>query len=285
MLKLSGTYVSGSAWALNEPGHIVGWFSGNEDTWGHAFLHDGAAMTDLGTLPGKAYSIATSINALDEVIGYSFGEWVYYPCCGYLWTNNIQRAFYYRDGAIIDLTSRLPEGAGVVTVPIAINDAGRILAPVAGQSVVLVPPVTADADADGKLDLLDYGVLAACLGGPGAESSPPTPMLPVECVRLFDLDLDYDVDLHDFVQFEAWMTHPGQIMGTVEYAGAVAGTIRVRASDTDYDGFEYETALSAPGPFAIKVWRTGDYNVSAFVDSNVNGVADPGEPFAPCGLH
>jgi len=41
MQQLSGPYISGSARAVNAAGHVVGWKSNNDDTWGRAFLHDG----------------------------------------------------------------------------------------------------------------------------------------------------------------------------------------------------------------------------------------------------
>jgi probable HAF family extracellular repeat protein len=157
MLKLSGGYVSGSAWAVNDLGHVVGWASGNEDTWGRAFLHDGIVMTSLGTLSGKSYSIATAVNGLDEVVGQAFGEWVWYPCCGWLWTNSIKRAFLYRDGVITDLNTMMPAGTvGYLTVPVGINDSGKILCPLDQETVLLVPFAAADPDGDGNVSLADF---------------------------------------------------------------------------------------------------------------------------------
>lgn len=60
-----------------------------------------------------------------------------------------------------------------------------------------------DTDADGDLDLEDYGVLAACLAGP---DTPPTPGGCPVPAELVDTDGDGDVDLQDFATFEALFT-------------------------------------------------------------------------------
>jgi len=128
MQQLTGPYVSGSARAVNEAGHVVGWKSLNEDHWGRAFLHDGTTMTDLGKIPGKAYTIATAVNDLDEVVGYGFGEWVHYPCCGLIWTNGIKRAFVRTGGETVNLNTLIHSESGwTLTVANGINDAGQIV--------------------------------------------------------------------------------------------------------------------------------------------------------------
>lgn len=128
MQQLSGVYQSGSARAVNEAGHVVGWESSNEDFWGHAFLHDGTTMTDVGSIPGKSYSIATALNENDDFVGHAFGEWVYYPCCGLLWTNAINRAFIHTGGETVDLNTLIHSASGwTLTVASGINDAGQIV--------------------------------------------------------------------------------------------------------------------------------------------------------------
>lgn len=281
MLRLDGAYMSGSAWALNDLGHIVGWTSMYEDTWGDAFLYDGTVMTGLGSLPGTSYSIATAINNLDEVVGYSFGEWVWSDCCGWLWTNGIYHPFYYRDGVMVDVNSLIPaEPGGAVGVPVDINDSGKMLAPLGSEAVVVMPISTADGDADGSLTLADFGVFVGCFAGPQADPSPPPPMLGADCIRVFDLDSDYDVDLADVARFEQMYSHPGVVRGTVEYTGTAVGDIVVTAANTWPDGFSYTTIMPDAGAFEVIVWRTGDYALSAYLDANDNGSWDSDEPYA-----
>jgi len=57
-----------SAYGINNNGHVVG---RAEDAYGshHAFLHDGATMIDLGTLPCCGESAAYDINDAEQVIG------------------------------------------------------------------------------------------------------------------------------------------------------------------------------------------------------------------------
>lgn len=96
-------YVSGSAWAVNEDGHSTGWMSQLDDTWGNAFVFDGATITALPHLPSTWYTIASGINASDHVVGHGFGEWVYQACCGYLASYTSHHAFVNRGGNTIEL--------------------------------------------------------------------------------------------------------------------------------------------------------------------------------------
>ncbi len=282
MLKISGSFVSGSAWALNELGHVAGWKSDNEDFWGHAFLHDGITMTDLGTIPGKAHTIATAVNNLDVVVGQAFGEWVWADWCQCnVWTNNIKRAFIYSNSQILDLNTMIPDDeTGELTIPLGINDSGKILTPLGGEIVVLSPIVTADPNDDGHVDLADFASFVDCLAGADADPAPASSMHPAECIRLVDFDRDYDVDTADFARLQVWMTDPGRVLGSVAYTGTATGDIHVTATGTE-TGFQYHAIIAGPGPFTIDLWRTDDYEVSAFLDSNGNGVREAGEPWAP----
>lgn len=66
-----GTFGGAESWAygLNNHGFVVGW-AGKEDETYHAFVWDGAAMTDLGTL-GGLYSSAYDINDQGVIVGFA----------------------------------------------------------------------------------------------------------------------------------------------------------------------------------------------------------------------
>lgn len=164
-----GLYVSGSARDVNEDGHVTGWMSMNDDTWGNSFLFDGNAITLLPAMPGKWYSIANGINASDHVVGYGFGEYVWYPCCGYLYNGTILRAFVNRGAGTENLNDLIDAASGwVLTQAEAINGAGWIVGSgtVAGHSgAFLLRPVTAcqvdlghGGHGDGKLSLCGQGL-------------------------------------------------------------------------------------------------------------------------------
>lgn len=58
-----------------------------------------------------------------------------------------------------------------------------------------------DYDRDGAVGLVDYAELVACVTGPrSAELSP--------CCRIFDFELDDDIDLFDFAEFAVSLTSP-----------------------------------------------------------------------------
>ena len=40
---------------------------------GGAFLERGGVLTDLGALPGGAFTVAFALNSRDQVVGYAFG--------------------------------------------------------------------------------------------------------------------------------------------------------------------------------------------------------------------
>jgi hypothetical protein len=61
----------------------------------------------------------------------------------------------------------------------------------------------ADFDADGDVDVDDYFFFADCLAGPNATPAPSEPgVTPQDCLDVFDLDFDEDVDLSDFGVFQ-----------------------------------------------------------------------------------
>lgn len=128
MTQLTGSYVSGSAWAINDAGHTAGWRSFVDDSWGDTFIHDGTGMTILPDIPGKAHSIPTDINELDEVCGYAFGEWIYLPCCGSMWSNAIQVAYHFDGSQMRRLDELVHAGLGwSLKRATGLNDAGWIV--------------------------------------------------------------------------------------------------------------------------------------------------------------
>ncbi len=96
---LGGKRSRSHALAINDAGQVVGW---SETATGetHAFLWENGKMIDLGTLPGYAKSIASGINAKDQVVGYSEAPIQQAP---------FNAAFLWQDGTMQDLGA--PPGA------------------------------------------------------------------------------------------------------------------------------------------------------------------------------
>jgi probable HAF family extracellular repeat protein len=140
---LGGTTSSGNF--INAAGHVAGTtgvdFNSNRS---HAFLYDGTAMRDLGTLGPTAtvsdVSIGLGVNNHDEVVGWSY---LLLPSGGVY-----QVPFIYRNGQMQNLEA-LVDGslAGYRLLSAnAINDAGQIVvdatrAPTNQHRAVLLTPV------------------------------------------------------------------------------------------------------------------------------------------------
>jgi probable HAF family extracellular repeat protein len=98
------------ALAINDKDQVVGYADLPEETVTHAFLYTAGKMKDLGTQgPAFTHSIATGINNLGQVVGYSFTR-SRDPVPGH--------AFIYSANTFTDLG----EGAAL-----AINDYGQVL--------------------------------------------------------------------------------------------------------------------------------------------------------------
>lgn len=161
---LLGAY--GIVSGLNNRGQVVGWMVVAGDQFNHAFLSNGKALSDLGTLGGN-FSLAEGINDSGDVVGVSTlpGD---QANDGFLWRNGVMTdlgtlggdpcsaalsvnskgqvlgasesaaggcnewttALLWEDGGpSVDLNSLVPSGSGVdLTAALWANDRGEIVA-------------------------------------------------------------------------------------------------------------------------------------------------------------
>lgn len=104
---LGGNY--SAATAINDDGAVIG-SSFTRDGRRHAFLYENGKMTDL--TPAADYSTAVDINNFGQVVGTVDNQ-----------------PFLYTDGKLINPNTLLdPNAYWRMTTPVAINDAGQILA-------------------------------------------------------------------------------------------------------------------------------------------------------------
>jgi len=128
------------AWDVNDDKQVVGeGFNGAGDY--RAFLWQGGAATDLGTLPGMGSSEAYGVNNAGGVVGRAE------PPEG---VQASTRAFLYRDGMMHDLNDLIPAESGYFVADArAINDRGAIAAvaftPAGAIHAVLLLPAGATA--------------------------------------------------------------------------------------------------------------------------------------------
>ncbi|MFO0952298.1 MAG: hypothetical protein U0835_14335 [Isosphaeraceae bacterium] len=126
-----------SARAMNANGDVVGVSSVSTDPNGfmHAFLaHAGGKITDLGTLPGDANSLALGINNKGQVVGLSF------PAIN---NSGNYHGFLWQNGVMTALNDLMPAGTGWnISWGLSINDQGQILAYASNgsQKLVLLSP-------------------------------------------------------------------------------------------------------------------------------------------------
>jgi probable HAF family extracellular repeat protein len=110
---LGGTFSTG--YAINGLGQVIGDASLPGDREYHGFIYTGGAVQDVGTLGGH-YSTAWGLNNLGQVVGISSNAF------------NLQRAFLWQNGLMVDLNTFLPSGSGwELTAAFYLNDAGQIV--------------------------------------------------------------------------------------------------------------------------------------------------------------
>ena len=146
------------AFSVNASGQIVGSSDTTTPNVRHAFLYQNGAMTDLGPILGTTgSSYAGDINAVGQIAGSAapMGEgpraFIYdtrdnsiidlgalpgttirgtmaINASGQVVGSSGDRAFLYRDGAMIDLNTLLPANSGwVLKEAVGINDRGQII--------------------------------------------------------------------------------------------------------------------------------------------------------------
>jgi probable HAF family extracellular repeat protein len=131
---LGGDYSYGTG--INADNHVVGYSTINSsDNRIHAFLHDGLAMRDLGSLDSTSAesdrSFALGVNSADQVVGYSYVTSsvvaVVYPPVS---VPVDQVAFIYTQGMMRDLNTLIGNAAKRYRLysATAINDQGQITA-------------------------------------------------------------------------------------------------------------------------------------------------------------
>ncbi|HEY3243255.1 MAG TPA: choice-of-anchor B family protein [Phycisphaerae bacterium] len=68
--------------------------------------------------------------------------------------------------------------------------------------VSVVACIHDDWNADGHVDLTDYGAFAGCMAGPNATPAPAPPLTATGCLSAFDSDADSDLDLLDAAELQ-----------------------------------------------------------------------------------
>jgi probable HAF family extracellular repeat protein len=110
MLNANGTYSAVNV--LNNQGQAAGWADlYSNDNTRHPYVYSGGTMTDLGTFGGSGWNGVNGFNNLGQAAGYAN------------YSNNLQHAFLYTGGGLIDLT---PNSSSNSTAN-GINDSGQVV--------------------------------------------------------------------------------------------------------------------------------------------------------------
>lgn len=114
-----GQYFNTAA-AINNGGVIAGWLDAPNDTglcdpacYGALWTPDGK-ITQIGPLPGDAFSLAYGINDRGQVVGQSIDA------------NGNSRAFIWQNGQISDLNEMVPPGSPYLVFAGDINNRGEV---------------------------------------------------------------------------------------------------------------------------------------------------------------
>jgi len=99
--------------SVNDKAQAVGTYT-TTDGINHAFLWQDGVITDLGNLPGDAFTSGNSINSEGQVIGQSCGPT---GCDAFLW----------QDGVMTNLNSLFPNDSLRAVDPFAVNARGQIV--------------------------------------------------------------------------------------------------------------------------------------------------------------
>ena len=75
--------------------------------------------------------------------------------------------------------------------------------PTGGDECLTPGSIKGDSDGDGNADLTDYAVFVGCMAGPETPPDPAAPLTAQECLDIFDVDEDGDVDLSDAGRFQS----------------------------------------------------------------------------------
>ncbi|MBN1345420.1 MAG: DUF3466 family protein [Phycisphaerae bacterium] len=106
------TYFEGLAFAINNAGQVVGEF-GYDGTY-RAWLYDNGVVTDIGTLPGYTGAVAFGINDLGQIVGYAEHAGG---------SSLPMHAFLYDNGTFTDLGT-LGQSSSYAT---AVNNLGQVV--------------------------------------------------------------------------------------------------------------------------------------------------------------
>ena len=68
------------------------------------------------------------------------------------------------------------------------------------------PTAPADFEGDNDVDLSDFTMFTYCVSGPDDSPAPAKPSCLFICLDRFDLDMDGDIDAHDFALFQQRFT-------------------------------------------------------------------------------
>lgn len=170
LADLGGDFSIGMA--MNTAGRFAGY---SKTTGGdyRAYYFDGTTAINLGTLPGYAFSAATSLNDAGTVIGFSFNGSTEDTILPYWFPNPNHRAFLWKNGVMYDANALIPPGSGWTLLQslTSINSRGQITG-IGNRNgkvrgFVLTPILPGDLNCDLRVNLDDLPHFVAALLGTG----------------------------------------------------------------------------------------------------------------------